>query len=85
MAASNKVVRKSVSLPARVASRVNSIARSRKLSANRVLLELIETGLDAEEKREREFFELANRFRAATDPGEVERLGDELGRMVFGA
>lgn len=84
MAASNKVVRKSVSLPARLASRVNTIARHRKLSANRVLLGLIESGLDAEEKREREFFDLANRFRSATDPGEVERLGDELGRMVFG-
>jgi hypothetical protein len=27
---------------------------------------------------------LAERFRAASDPKEVARLGDELGRMVFG-
>ena len=31
-----------------------------------------------------EFFELAERYRAATDPKVVARLGDELGRMVFG-
>ncbi len=31
-----------------------------------------------------EFLELAERFRAASDPEQVKRLGDELGRMVFG-
>jgi len=29
------------------------------------------------------FFELAERFRNATDPDEAKRLGDELGRAVF--
>jgi hypothetical protein len=27
---------------------------------------------------------LAERFRAASDPEQVKRLGDELGRFVFG-
>jgi hypothetical protein len=49
-----------------------------------MLVELIEDGIEAKERREREFFELAERFRSATDPEEVERLGDQLGRMVFG-
>jgi hypothetical protein len=35
-------------------------------------------------RRQQEFFELAERFRNATDPEEAKRLGDELGRMVFG-
>lgn len=35
-------------------------------------------------QREAEFFELAKRFRAAEDPREVQRLGEALGRMVFG-
>lgn len=30
-----------------------------------------------------EFYELAKKFRAATEPAEVKRLGDQLGRMVF--
>ena len=29
-------------------------------------------------------FDLAERFRSATDPAEVKRLGDQMGRMVFG-
>lgn len=80
----NKTVRQSVSLPANVAAQVRKMARTRRLSANRMLVELIEDGIEAKERREREFFELAERFRSATDPEEVERLGDQLGRMVFG-
>ena len=49
-----------------------------------MLVELIENGMDAEKRKEREFFDLAERFRAATDPEEVGRLGDRMGRMVFG-
>ena len=29
------------------------------------------------------FFLLAERFRNASDPVEIERLGDELGRLIF--
>jgi hypothetical protein len=35
------------------------------------------------EKKER-FSALAERFQAATDAGEVERLGEEIGQFVFG-
>jgi hypothetical protein len=31
-----------------------------------------------------EIFEVAERFRTVTDPEEVRRLGDRMGRMVFG-
>jgi hypothetical protein len=41
--------------------------------------------MEAEKRREQEFFELAERFRSATDPEEVKRLGDRMGRMVFGS
>lgn len=50
-----------------------------------MLVELIEHGIEAEKRKQREFFDLAERFRTATDPKEVKRLGDEMGRMVFGA
>ena len=84
MATPNRVVRQSVSLPAKVAAQVRSLAKARKLSANRMLVELIENGMEAEKRKQQEFFDLAERFRAATDPDEVKRLGDQMGRMVFG-
>ena len=60
------------------------MAKTRRLSANRMLVELIENGIDVEKRKQQEFFELAERFRSAADPQEVKRLGDQLGRMVFG-
>jgi hypothetical protein len=79
-----KTVRQSVSLPANVAAQVRSMAKTRKLSSNRILVELIENGIEAEKRKQRRFFELAELFRNATDPEQARRLGDELGRMVFG-
>jgi hypothetical protein len=78
-----KNVRQSVTLPAKVAREVRSLAKGRRLSANRVLVELVEEGIEARRRKQQEFFDLAKRFRSATDPKEVERLGNELGRMVF--
>ena len=49
-----------------------------------MLVELVEDGIVARKRREQEFFKLAGRFRAASDPKEVQRLGEELGQMVFG-
>jgi len=72
-------------MPANVAAQVRSLAKSRRLSANRMLLELIENGVEAEKRKQQEFFELAERFRKATDSKEVKRLGDQMGRMVFGS
>ena len=60
------------------------MAKRRRLSANRMLIELLEDGLEAQKEKEKAFFELAKRFRAADDPKEAERLGEELGQMVFG-
>jgi hypothetical protein len=47
-----------------------------------MLVELIENGIQAEV--EKEFFDLAQRFRSATDPAEVKRSGDQMGRTVLG-
>jgi hypothetical protein len=84
MGTATKIVRQSVSLPVNVATQVRSLAKVRKLSANRMLVELIENGMEAEKRKQQEFFDLAERFRSATDPDEVKRLGDQMGRMVFG-
>ena len=81
---SGRDVRRSVTLPPDVARKVGAIAKQRRLSDNRVLVELIEQGIETRRRKEREFFDLAERFRAASDPEQVKHLGDELGRFVFG-
>jgi hypothetical protein len=60
------------------------MAKSQRSSDNRVLVELIELGIEARKQKEKPFFELAERFRAASDPEQAKRLGDDLGRFVFG-
>jgi len=49
-----------------------------------MLVELIENGIEAEKRKQMEFFDVAERFRSATDPEEIKRLGDQMGSMVFG-
>ena len=79
-----KQVRRSVTLPAQVARQVERMAKRRRLSDNRVLVELIEEGIEARQQKEKAFFDLAEKFRAADDPEQVKQLGDKLGQFVFG-
>jgi predicted transcriptional regulator len=79
-----KQVRRSLTLPSQIAKKVDRMAKRRRLSDNRVLVELIELGIEARQQKEKEFFELAERFRASKDPEEIKRLGEELGLFVFG-
>lgn len=71
-------------MPSRIARRVRAIAKTRKTSANRVLVDLIETGLQTKEGERERFFALAHRFKASSNPVESERLREELARMIFG-
>ena len=84
MPTTEKPVRQSVTLPRRVARRVRSLAKSRRTSASRVLVDLVESGLDAAEREKRQFFELAERLAQSTDSSEQARLKAELARMTFG-
>lgn len=84
MATSEKPVRQSVSLPARTARRVRTLARTRKTSASRILVDLIESGLDTKEKEREYYLGLLERLRASNDPAEQERLTAELARLTFG-
>jgi len=83
MATPERSVRQSVSLPSRVARRVRAIAQARRTSASRVVVDLIETGLEAREAEKRRFFDLARRFKESPDPAESERLREELAGMIF--
>jgi len=84
MAESQRNVRQSVSLPSVVARRVQALAKRRKTSANRVLVDLIESGLEAKEREKLAFFELADRLAHTSDRTEQKRLKEELARMTFG-
>jgi predicted DNA-binding protein len=84
MAQSEKVVRQSVTLPSPVAKRVRALARRENRSSSRVLVELIEAGLDAREQEKKTFFELADRLATSSDVSEQKRLKRELARMTYG-
>lgn len=84
MPIAEKSVRQSVSLPAHVARRVQSLAKTSRTSANRVIVELIESGLEAREQEKKRFFELADRLARSSDAAEQKRLKEELARMTFG-
>jgi len=84
MATTEKAVRQSVTLPSPVAKRVKALAKSRKVSSNRILVELVETGLQSKEEEKRRFFELAGRLSTSTDVKEQQEIKEQLARMTFG-
>jgi hypothetical protein len=84
MAQSQRSVRQSVSLPSAVARRVQALAKRRRTSANRIIVDLIESGLEAKDREKLAFFDLADRLAHTSDPTEQKRLKEELARMTFG-
>jgi predicted transcriptional regulator len=79
-----EAIRRSISLPAELAERLDSIAAARHVSANRVIVDLLSDAITAYEQRRTIFLDLADRFQKSTDPAETERLRDELANMTFG-
>lgn len=84
MSTIERPIRQSVSLPPGIARRVKSLAESSRTSANRILVDLIETGLEAREQEKNRFLDLADRLARTRDPEEQGRLKEELARMTFG-
>ena len=84
MATKKKPLRQSISLPSRLAQRVRTLAKNQRTSANRILVELIETGLESKEAEKRRFFKLADQLSASTDIAEQQRIKGELARLTFG-
>jgi len=84
MAQTERAVRQSVSIPTGLARRVRALAKTRKTSANRVLVDLIEAGLQSKEAEKERFVSLVNRLTESRDAAERQQLKDELARMTFG-
>jgi hypothetical protein len=74
MAETERTVRQSVSIPAGIAKRVRTLARTRKTSANRVLVDLIEADLQSKEAEKERFFSLVSRLTETSDAAERQRL-----------
>jgi hypothetical protein len=60
------------------------MAKTRKTSANRVLVDLIEAGLHSKDAEKERFFALVNRLTESSDSAERQRVKDELARLTFG-
>ena len=84
MAKLKKSVRLSVTIPAPIANRVRAIAKTRKTSSNRVLVDLIEAGIQSKDAEKERFLALANLLSETSDPAERQKLKKELARITFG-
>ncbi|MGH9466584.1 MAG: hypothetical protein ACRD1Y_04460 [Terriglobales bacterium] len=76
--------RQTIALDAAVARKARALARQRGISTSRLLARLVEEGLESELQKRSRFMQLAEQFRSASDPAEAQKLGDQLGRLVFG-
>lgn len=80
----NELGRVSVALTPDLYAEVKTRAAQNDLSLNRTILQLIRAGLEAESQKKQRLDEMLHRYRECTDPRETERLGNELGAMIFG-
>jgi metal-responsive CopG/Arc/MetJ family transcriptional regulator len=78
------IIRRSISLHAEMAEKIDAIAASRHVSANRTIVDLLADGIAAYEQRRKAFLELADRFQKSKDPAETKKLREALARMTFG-
>lgn len=84
MAKPERQIRRSIALPFHIAQRVYTMAKARKISANRVVVDLIEAGIQAKEAEKQHFFSLADQLTKSNDSDERQRIKKELARMTFG-
>ena len=85
MQETGRSLRQSVSLPAGTARKVRALAKARRASASRVIAELVESGLEVQERERKRFFELADQLARSTQTAEQKRLKEELARLTFGS
>ncbi len=84
MTITEKPLRQSVTLPPPMARRIRALAKRENRSSSRIIVDLIEAGLDAREQEKKTFYELADRLASSTDGTEQKRLKRELARLTYG-
>ena len=58
--------------------------KTSRTSANRIIVELIESGIEARQQEKKRFIELADRLARSRDVEEQTRLKEELAVLTFG-
>lgn len=77
-------MRQSVTLSVSVARRVRGLARVKKASTSRVIAELVESGLRAQDAQRDRFLQLADQLTKSKDRAEQEEIKEKLARLTFG-
>jgi predicted transcriptional regulator len=80
----SKAVRRSVALSGELNRKIQKMAKHQNWSANRMIEDLIESGIEAKEAEKQRFFQLAERLRTSDDESEIAVLKNEMARMTFG-
>jgi hypothetical protein len=84
MPSSVRPLRQSVTLSAGVARRVRALARVKRASTSRVIAELVESGLQAQDAERDRFLQLADRLIRSKDRAEQQQIKEELASLIFG-
>jgi metal-responsive CopG/Arc/MetJ family transcriptional regulator len=76
--------RVSVPVTNEMLEQIESRARRAGVSRSTFLTRLLKYGLEAEQQRRDQFTQKIRQYRECADLAEVERLGEEIGAMIFG-
>ena len=77
-------LRVSVPVTAEILRDIDKRAERSGVSRSALLSKLLQLGLEAEQKRYDEFVQKIRQYRECPDQTEADRLGDEIGEMIFG-
>ncbi len=77
-------VRQSVTLPAKLAMEVRRVAKERRLTTSRALVELAQRGIEAEAEAKEKLSATYRRFMSEDDPERKAEAGKDLIRAIFG-
>jgi metal-responsive CopG/Arc/MetJ family transcriptional regulator len=77
-------LRVSVPLTSEMLEEIETRAERAGTSRSAFLTRLVKYGLEAEQQKRDHFEQKIRRYRECTDPAEAERLGNEIGEMIFG-
>jgi hypothetical protein len=78
------MTRQSVTLPDTIAEHVRRLAVAKRLSANQVIVELVEAGLESRNREKERFMALAEELANCKNRRRQSEIKRELARLTFG-